>query len=98
MLPPMRGEVRSVGVCAPSPHETGLHKRALAAGEAWSVHEVVCRAGPSDRPFEERHDGFSVSAVLEGSFTYRSDAGHGLLYPGSLLLGNNGWCFECGHE
>ena len=47
------------------------------------MHEVVCRAGPSDRPFEERHDGFSVSAVIEGSFTYRSDAGHGLLYPGA---------------
>ena len=61
------------------------------------MHEIVCRAGPSDRPFEERHDGFSVSAVLEGSFTYRSDAGHGLLYPGALLLGNNGSCFECGH-
>jgi AraC-like DNA-binding protein len=73
-------------------------KRALAAGDGWSVREVVCCAGPSDRPFEERHDGFSVSAVLEGSFTYRSDAGHGLLYPGALLLGNNGWCFECGHE
>ena len=61
------------------------------------MHEVVCRAGPSDRPFEERHEGFSVSAVIEGSFTYRSDAGHGLLYPGALLLGNNGSCFECGH-
>ena len=61
------------------------------------MHEVVCRAGPADRPFEERHEGFSVSAVIEGSFTYRSDAGHGLLYPGALLLGNNGSCFECGH-
>jgi AraC family transcriptional regulator len=61
------------------------------------VHEVVCRAGPSDRPFEERHDGFSISAVVEGSFTYRSDVGYGLLYPGALLLGNNGRCFECGH-
>ena len=69
----------------------------LAAGEGWSVHEIICRAGPSDRPFAERHDGFSVSAVLEGSFTYRSDAGHGLLYPGALLLGNDGRCFECGH-
>jgi AraC family transcriptional regulator len=69
----------------------------LAAGDGWSVHEVICRAGPSDRPFEERHDGFSVSAVIEGSFTYRSHTGHGLLYPGALLLGNNGWCFECGH-
>ena len=62
------------------------------------MHEVVCRAGPSDRPFEERHDGFSISAVVQGSFTYRSEAGVGLLYPGALLLGNNGRCFECGHE
>ena len=69
----------------------------LAAGDGWSVHEVICRAGPSDRPFEERHDGFSISAVVEGNFTYRSDAGRELLYPGALLLGNNGWCFECGH-
>ena len=35
--------------------------------------------------------------MLDGSFTYRSGAGHGLLYPGSLLLGNHGQCFECGH-
>jgi AraC family transcriptional regulator len=69
----------------------------LAAGEGWGVREIVCRAGPADRPFEERHDGFSVSAVIEGSFTYRSDAGHGLLYPGAVLLGNDGGCFECGH-
>ena len=68
----------------------GLAKRTLAAGDGWSVHEVVCRAGPSDRPFEERHEGFSVSAVIEGSFTYRSEAGRGLLYPGALLLGNSG--------
>jgi AraC family transcriptional regulator len=74
-----------------------MAKRMLAAGDGWSVHEVDCRAGPSDKPFEERHNGFSVSAVVDGSFTYRSDAGHELLYPGALLLGNSGWCFECGH-
>ncbi len=88
----MLGEVRPVG--APVGE---LPKRTLAAGDGWSVREVVCRAGPSDRPFEERHEGFSVSAVIEGSFTYRSDAGCGLLYPGALLLGNDGLCFECGH-
>jgi AraC-like DNA-binding protein len=93
----MHCEVRFPGTRAATQPEEGLAKRRLAAGDGWSVHEVVCRAGPSDKPFEERHDGFSVSAVVEGSFTYRSDAGHGLLYPGSLLLGNNGWCFECGH-
>jgi AraC-like DNA-binding protein len=69
----------------------------LAAGDGWSVHEVICRAGPADRPFEERHEGFSISAVIEGNFTYRSDAGHRLLYPGALLLGNSGGCFECSH-
>jgi AraC-like DNA-binding protein len=93
----MQREVQPVGARRAESPDEGLAKRRLAAGEGWSVHEVVCRAGPSDRPFEERHDGFSVSAVIDGSFTYRSDAGHGLLYPGSLLLGNSGWCFECGH-
>jgi AraC family transcriptional regulator len=93
----MLGEVRPFGARAPIPSVAPLPKRALAAGEGWSLHEIACRAGPSDRPFEEQHDGFSISAVLEGSFTYRSDAGHGLLYPGALLLGNNGSCFECGH-
>ena len=82
------------------PPDGALAKRALAAGDGWSVNEVVCHAGPHDRPFEERHEGFSVSAVVEGSFTYRyrSDAGRELLYPGALLLGNHGLCFECGHE
>src|ERR1700722_7296069 len=96
-LQPMQGAVRSVSACPRTSPVDALATRTLAAGDGWSMHEVVCRAGPSDRPFEERHDGFSVSAVVEGSFTYRSDAGHGLLYPGALLLGNNGSCFECGH-
>jgi AraC family transcriptional regulator len=93
----MLGEVRPFGARAPIPSVAPLPERTLAAGDGWSIHEVVCRAGPSDRPFEEQHDGFSISAVLEGSFTYWSDAGLELLYPGALLLGNNGACFECGH-
>jgi len=40
----------------------------------------------------------TIAAVVEGSFQYRSDAGTALLYPGALLLGNAGSCFECGHE
>jgi AraC-like DNA-binding protein len=68
------------------------------SGDGWSVREVVCAAGPSDRAFEERHADFSISAVIEGVFTYRSDLGRALLYPGALLLGNSGECFECGHE
>ncbi len=93
----MRNEVRSEPPPAANSPDEGFAKRTLAAGDGWSVHDVVCRAGPSDRPFEERHEGFSISAVVEGSFTYRSDVGYGLLYPGALLLGNNGRCFECGH-
>jgi AraC family transcriptional regulator len=94
---PMRNKVRSEAARAAKSPDQGLAKRTLAAGDGWSVHEVVCRSGPSDKPFQERHEGFSISAVVEGSFTYRSDAGHGLLYPGALLLGNDGGCFECGH-
>ena len=93
----MQRDPQSVGGSASQTPDEALATRKLAAGDGWSMHEVVCRAGPADRPFEERHEGFSVSAVIEGSFTYRSDAGHGLLYPGALLLGNNGSCFECGH-
>jgi AraC-like DNA-binding protein len=93
----MRSEAQPGGAGAAKPPDGGLVKRTLAAGDGWSVREVICRVGPADRPFEERHEGFSVSAVVEGSFTYRSDAGHRLLYPGALLLGNSGWCFECSH-
>jgi AraC family transcriptional regulator len=93
----MPNEVRSEAPRATVSLDEGLAERTLAAGDGWSVREIVCRAGPSDQPFEERHNGFSVSAVIEGTFTYRSDAGQGLLYPGALLLGNDGGCFECGH-
>jgi AraC family transcriptional regulator len=93
----MQSEAHSASSRSWTPPDEAPLKRTLAAGDSWSLHEIVCRAGPSDRPFEERHDGFSVSAVIGGNFTYRSDAGHGLLYPGALLLGNNGSCFECGH-
>src|SRR5271165_4378560 len=72
--------------------------RPIAGGETWSVSEIVCCAGPGDRPYEERHQGFSVAAVLQGCFTYRSDQGKSLLYPGALLLGVNRSCYECGHE
>jgi len=93
----MQGEARNAGERTAQALDHAPAARELAAGDGWSVHEVICGAGPGDRPFEERHNGFSVSAVLDGSFTYRSDAGHGLLYPGSLLLGNDGRRFQCGH-
>ena len=72
--------------------------RVLARGDGWSVADVVCTSGPQDQPFEEQHTHYSIAIVLEGSFQYRSEAGHALMTPGSLMLGNPGGCFECGHE
>jgi AraC family transcriptional regulator len=70
----------------------------LASGPGWCVRDVVCTAGPHDRPFEERHASVCVAAVAHGTFRYRSDQGAALLAPGAVLLGNHGHCFECGHE
>lgn len=70
----------------------------LASGPGWRVRDVVCTAGPQDRPFEERHASVCVAAVTHGTFRYRSGQGAALLAPGAVLLGNHGHCFECGHE
>jgi AraC family transcriptional regulator len=70
----------------------------LARGNGWSAGDVVCTAGPRDRPFEEQHGSFSIAVVLEGSFQYRSGEGSELMTPGSLLLGNCGQYFECAHD
>ena len=70
----------------------------LARGDGWAVADVVCTCGPDDRPYEEQHSCFSIAIVLAGSFQYRSSAGRGVMTPGSLMLGNRGECFECGHE
>jgi AraC-like DNA-binding protein len=70
----------------------------LACGSGWRVDDVVCTAGPRNRPFEERHDAVCIAAVTAGSFHYRSRTGAATMSPGSLLLGNPGTCFECGHE
>jgi AraC family transcriptional regulator len=70
----------------------------LASGPGWFVQDVVCTSGPGDRAFEERHQTFSIGAVLAGSFQYRTQRGSAVLVPGALLLGNHGHCYECGHE
>ncbi len=70
----------------------------LARGDGWSVADVVCTSGPQDRVFEEQHACYSIAVVLAGTFQYRSRAGHALMTPGSVMLGNPGQCFECGHE
>ena len=70
----------------------------IAEGRGWDIMDVICRAGPEDRPYEERHDRVSIGAVISGSFGYRCETGAALLYAGALLLGNAGTCFECGHQ
>ena len=67
-------------------------------GCGWSIAEYICDAGPGDRSFEERHEAFTIAAVVQGSFLYRSDSGTSLMHPGAFLLGNHGRCFECGHD
>jgi AraC-like DNA-binding protein len=73
-------------------------KRLLTSGEGWSACDVVCRAGPKDAAFEEQHAWISVSAVLSGTFVYRSSRARVLMAPGSLLLGEQGAPFCCSHE
>jgi AraC family transcriptional regulator len=75
-----------------------LSSHLLASGPGWSVSDVVCSAGPRDRPFEERHHAACIAAVTEGTFQYRSPRGSAVLAPGAVLLGDEGSCFECRHE
>jgi AraC family transcriptional regulator len=76
----------------------GTSPRVVARGEGWAVADVVCTSGPQDRPFEERHARYTIAVVVAGSFQYRSGLGRGMMTPGSLMLGNEGLHFECGHE
>jgi len=73
----------------------------VAAGAGWTVEDVICSHGPDDRPFEEQHGRFVIAIVTGGSFQYRASgvsSGREMMTPGSVLLGNHGQCFECGHE
>lgn len=75
-----------------------LQSRVLATGPGWSVAEHLCSAGPRDRAFEEQHSDVTIAIVVSGSFQYRGALGRELMTPGSLMLGNVGQYFECGHE
>lgn len=77
---------------------TAFETRVLARGKDWTLSECVCNAGPQHAPFEEQHEGFTIAAVVEGNFVYHSDTGRKLQHPGSLLLGNHGAYFQCGHD
>ncbi len=70
----------------------------IASGPGWQVSDVVCTDGPQDAKFEEQHDSICIAVVLDGAFRYRGAHGQALLAPGTLLLGNAGQSFECGHD
>jgi AraC family transcriptional regulator len=72
--------------------------RILSRGDGWSVSDVVCTSGPSDRPFEEQHTAAAVAVVVEGSFQYRGRRGTELMSAGSLLVNDYGQSFECAHH
>jgi AraC family transcriptional regulator len=72
--------------------------RVVARGDGWTVADVICTSGPEDRPFEEQHAHYAIAIVVAGTFQYRSTLGGGVMTPGSVMLGNPGQCYECGHE
>lgn len=85
------GKIATLGLMSMSAH-------LLGSGRGWRVHDVRCTSGPRDRPFEEQHAGMCIAVVTSGTFTYRTTQGAAVLAPGAALLGNDGHCFECGHE
>jgi AraC-like DNA-binding protein len=76
----------------------GNFGKLIAEGDGWRVLDVLCTAGPHDRPFEERHQWESISLVMAGTFSYRSDRGASLISSGSMVLGSVGRTFECSHQ
>jgi len=74
--------------------------RVLARGNGWTVEDIVCSCGPQDRSYDEQHEHVAIAIVTSGTFQYRGSGSNGreMMTPGSLLLGNPGQCFECGHE
>jgi len=76
----------------------GITSRHVATGSGWELNEYICDSGPQDRPFEERHQWMAIALVIGGTFQYRTAQGLAVMAPGSLLLGNFGACFQCGHD
>ncbi len=56
--------------------------RTIATATDWDIAEYTCHCGPADRAFEEQHGHYTIAAVLQGHFTYRTDNGRGLMQPG----------------
>ncbi len=71
---------------------------ALFQHASMSVFDYRCTAQPHDRPFVERHAGFSLSYVRKGSFGYRTRGKSFDLVVGSVLVGHPDDEFICTHD
>jgi AraC family transcriptional regulator len=74
-----------------------LRRRPLLHGPVSAVH-TRCDAGPQERPFIERHAGWTLAYVMRGSFGYRSGDAAFELVPGSVLVGRDGDEYVCSHD
>jgi AraC family transcriptional regulator len=74
-----------------------LERRSLLRGPVSVVH-YHCNSGPDDRPFPERHEGWSASYVQRGSFGYGCLGAAYELVPGSVLIGRPGDEYLCTHD
>ena len=63
-----------------------------------SVVDYRCSVGPTDKPFPEHHDRFTVSYVRKGSFGCRTRGESFDLVTGSVLVGHPGDEYICTHE
>lgn len=70
----------------------------VANGSGWRLARIRCTAGAGRCHAEERHDRHVIAIVQAGMFSYHGAQGRTLLHAGSLLLGNSGCCYSCGHE
>lgn len=63
-----------------------------------SVIDYRCDAGPSDRPYPEQHECFSLSYVRAGSFGCHTLGRSHELIAGSVMVGYPGDEFVCTHD
>jgi AraC family transcriptional regulator len=70
----------------------------LFNNDSMSVVDYRCAAVPTDKPFVEHHDAFSLSFVRKGSFGYRFRGESFELVAGSIMVGHPGDEYMCTHE
>lgn len=71
---------------------------ALLQNASLRVVDYRCSAGPTDAPFIEQHESFSIAYVRRGSFGYRVRGASFELVAGSILLGAPGESYVCTHD